>query len=205
EAAIDTGLFDTIFVTTDDERVSEYCSKFDGVITYIRPRELSSPRVKLSQVLYDGVVKLESHYEIFPDIIVLLSVHSPLRGPEHICKAVDTLILYNTDSVISVYEDYELHFTHGKNGLKALNRGMLNKIRLERESLYVDNGAIKVFWRDVIKEDELYGRNIGHIVMAFDDSLQIKKPFDLWMAEQILLRRKRQMVTEQTLVYSEEV
>jgi len=189
QAAQETGLFEAVFVTTDDTRVQDYCSQFSGVISSMRSKGLSLSRARLSHVLYDAVTRLEREFEIYPDIVVLLSVHSPLRRSEHIFKAVDTLLLFNSDNVISVYEDYELHFSHGRNGLEPVNKGMIQRLRLEREALYVDNGSIKVFWRDVISESDLYGEKVGHIVMSLEDSFNIKSPFDVWLIENILKRK----------------
>jgi CMP-N-acetylneuraminic acid synthetase len=64
---------------------------------------------------------------------------------------------------------------------------MLRRVRLEREALYVDNGAIKAVWRDVLAQDDLYGRKVSHIVMPREESLQIKTPGDL----ELVARRLR--------------
>lgn len=190
EAAQQTGAFETIFVTTDDPQVVEYCSHYSGVLPFLRSPELSLPHIRLSHILYNSVLQLEQTYNIYPDIFVLLSIHSPLRRAEHIQQAIDTLLLYNVDNVISVYEDRELHFTHGEYGLEPLNKGMLRRLRLEREALYVNNGAIYALWRDTISEDNLFGRKIGHIVMSLEESFQIKGLFDSWMIEQIINRNR---------------
>ena len=127
---------------------------------------------------------------MYGDILVLLSVHSPLRRPEHIKEAVDTLVLYgNVDNVISVYEDADLHFTHGEHGLEALNKGMLQRVRLEREALYVDNGAINAMWRDVVTPTSFFGRNIGHVLMPMAESFQIRSEFTAWLVDRILAER----------------
>jgi glycosyltransferase involved in cell wall biosynthesis/CMP-N-acetylneuraminic acid synthetase len=181
----------SVFVTTDDPGVVEYCERFEGVVAAIRPAELSAAHVTLDQVLHHAVLQLESEYDTYADILVLLSVHSPLRRSEHIRKAIDTLLLYDCDSVISVYEDYDLHFTHGADGLEPLNPGMRRRVRLEREALYVDNGAIRVSWRDALSETGSFAGSVGHIVMPVGESLQIKSPFDAWMIEQIIGRDRR--------------
>jgi CMP-N-acetylneuraminic acid synthetase len=186
EAAQQSNVFETIFVSTDDPQVVEHCASFEGVLPFLRSPELSSPRAHLSHVLYDAVHWLEGEYGVYADILVVLSLHSPLRRPEHIQQAIDTLLLYNVDNVISVYEDRELHFTHGEYGLEPLNKGMLQRLRLEREALYVNNGAIYALWRDVVAEEDLFGRKIGHVVMPLEESYQIKSAFDLWMIEQVM-------------------
>ena len=187
EAAAQAGPWSTIFVTTDDDEVVAHCRR-RGVAAGLRPPELSEPRARLSEVTFDAVTRLEREQSIYVDIVVVLSVHSPLRRPEHIRKAADTLLLYDSDSVVSVYEDYDLHFVHGRHGLEPLNRGMLQRLRLEREALYVDNGSIKALWRDVLSASDLYGRRVGHVVMPWRESLQIKNAFDSWLIEAIVKR-----------------
>ena len=187
EAARRAGPWDTVFVTTDDTEVVEHCRRL-GVAAGLRPPHLSEPRARLSEVTDEAIARLERDEATYVDIVVVLSVHSPLRRPEHIRKAVDTLLLYDTDSVVSVYEDYDLHFVHGRDGLEPLNKGMLHRLRLEREALYVDNGAIRALWRDVLSASDLYGRRVGHVVMPWRESFQIKTAFDAWLIEEIITR-----------------
>jgi CMP-N-acetylneuraminic acid synthetase len=156
----------------------------------LRAEELSQPQVGLSQLLYDAVLRLEQHYQVYPDILVILSIHSPLRSAEYIQQAVDTLVLFNVDTVISVYEDRELLFTHGEYGLEPLNKGMLQRLVLEREALFAHNGAIEAAWRDVVTPETYFGKKIGHVVMPASESYQIKSPFERWLVEQLLERRQ---------------
>ena len=179
DAALASGVFEHIFVYTDDERVVEHCLKVPGVIAQMRDSKLSNVRSTLADVMCSALQKLEDDHDIHSDIVVLLSVHSPLRQPQHIQEAIDTLVLYDVDNVISTYEDIELHFRHGKTGLEPLNPGMVAQLRFERESLFVDNGAVHAFWRELITEDNVYRGKIGHIVMPRELSHQIKEQSDI--------------------------
>jgi len=185
DTVIGSNLFEKIFVTTDDQKVVDYCSKKEEVIVALRPPELSLPNVTQSQILFDAVNRLESEFDIYADILVLLSVNDPLHRPDFIRTAIDTLLLYNTDSVISVYEDNNLHFSHGRNGLELINEGMLKQIRMEREALYMFTGAITVVWRDIITEEDIFGEKIGHVVTPRDESLPIRYLFDMWLVKQV--------------------
>lgn len=191
DAARDSGRFERIIVTTDDPEVIEYCARFPDVLAVMRPVDLALPHVHLSQILDDAVRRLEIEHKIYPDVIVLLNLHCPLRRPEHIGEAIDTLILYNPDNVISVFECDDVHFTHGEHGLQPLNTGMLQRVRLEREVLYVDNGAINAVWRDVITETSIYGQKIGHIVMPVEASYRIKSALNAWVIEHLLGQDRR--------------
>jgi CMP-N-acetylneuraminic acid synthetase len=186
DAARESGRFETIVVTTDDPKVIEYCAEFPDVLATMRPLDLSLPHVHLSQVLHDAVRRLEQEHAIYPDILVLLNLHCPLREARHIGEAIDTLVLYNADNVISVFECDDVHFTHGENGLQPLNKGMLQRVRLEREVLYVDNGAINAVWRDVISETSIYGTRIGHVLMPAEASYRVKSTLNAWIIEHLI-------------------
>jgi glycosyltransferase involved in cell wall biosynthesis len=190
KSAIESNVLDYILVTSDDQKVLDYCSNnYQGIYTNLRDMELSQSYVNLAQVSNNAVHNFEDNFNIFPDILVVLSVHSPLRNAEDIIESINTLLLYDVDSVTSVYEDYDLHLTHGKHGLKVLNNGIMNKVRLEREALYVDNGAIRTLWRDIVEKNDLFGNTLGHIVMPIERSDQISSEYKNRIIEQILLNK----------------
>jgi glycosyltransferase involved in cell wall biosynthesis/CMP-N-acetylneuraminic acid synthetase len=186
DAARNSELLDRLLVASDDPAVLEHCRAFPGVLTYQRPLDLSLSHTKLVEVMRDAVDHLESDLGVFPDILVTLNVHTPLVRSEDIDEAVDTLLLMNVDSVVGVYEDRDLHFTHGRNGMSPLNSGALNNLYLEREALYVDNGAMRVLWRDVLSGPSLFGRTFGHVIVPWERSFVARNPFTLDLIEHLL-------------------
>jgi glycosyltransferase involved in cell wall biosynthesis len=181
---------DRVLVTTDDPQVVDYVqNSYPQVEARLRPDELSKSRVSENKVLSEVVDYLEEG-GTYPDVIVSLSVHCPLRSGEHIGKALDTLLLYNVDSVVSVYEDYQLHYVHASQGMEPLNPAMHRQIRVEREALFTSNGAIRVVWRDSLEEGANVSGKVGHIVMPWWDSFEIKTPEDGWLVEEILKQRQ---------------
>lgn len=191
EAAFESESLDWVMVASDDQAVLEHCAKrFPNVLGYLRPIELSHSHVTLSDVVSDAVGHLEQDHELFPDALAVLNVHTPLRLNADIEEALNTLQLYNVDSVTSVYEDLDLHFKHGEYGLEPLNYGALEQIQLEREALYVDNHAIKVIWREVLQQNNLFGQKFGHIVMPWERSLTLYGDSNRWMIEESLNRLK---------------
>ena len=194
DAAVESGCVDSVLVTTDDPAVVEHCLKRGDVLAELRPPELSDPTAKLLDVLHHGVDHLEQERSVFADVIVLLGIHTPLRTHEHIREAVDTLLLYDHDHVISTYEDYDLHFQHGATGMEPLNPGMVNRIRYEREALYVDNGAVHALWRDLVQPDIRLSGRVGHIAMSRADSRQIKSNEDRIIINAVLTARRASTV-----------
>jgi hypothetical protein len=67
---------------------------------------------------------------------------------------------------------------------------MIQQLQLEREALYVDNMAIHALWRDVVRVDDLYGRLVGHVVMAWHDSVQARSAPELAMVELLMAQRQ---------------
>lgn len=181
---------DTILVSTDDPKVLEYCRKHPHVIAYLRPPDLSDESARWSDVLTDAVSYLERNQGIYPDILSLLSVHSPLREAAHIQEAMDSLIIADADSVVSVYENMDRQFLYGEFGLETVNQARFEHLRFEREILFTDNNAIKVIWRDSITSPDYFGQRIAHFVMPRAKSVQIRSQFDLWLVEQILTKCK---------------
>ena len=189
DAALSAGL-DSIIVTTDDPVVIDFCNEYyPEVHAILRPPDLCGDRI-WENVLVSHAVSIMETKNFYPDIVASLSIHTPLRRAEHIQKALDTLVLYNVDSVIGVYEDRNLHYTHGEYGLKPLNQAMHRRIRVEREGLFVENGAVRVFWRDTLSETDMFGKKVGHVVMSRRESYNIKHPQDAWLIEQIIQQKK---------------
>lgn len=188
--ALECNRFDMILVTTDDPAVVEYTENYGDpkVRAHLRPDELSGDWVTEESVMSEVVNFLDKD-GIRTDILVSLNVHCPLRKAEQIEKAIDTLLVYNVDSVVSVFEDYNLHYVHSSQGMEPLNPAMHRQIRVDREALYTGNGALLAAWTDSIGEADMISRKVGHIVMPWWDSLQIKSKEDAWFVELVMEKR----------------
>ena len=191
DTAVEADCFDHIFVTTDDPQVVSYCEQMEGIEARLRPSILSNVDRRLAEVVHDAVLYLED-VGVHPDIVCVLSVHCPLRTVEDIHHAIDTLKVFDSDSVVSVYEDLDLHLKYGKFGLETLNPGAWRQLRLEREALFAFNGALTVCWRDCVGEDDFHGQRVSHVTMPRDRSVQIKRESDFRMIESLLELKEKE-------------
>jgi CMP-N-acetylneuraminic acid synthetase/CTP:molybdopterin cytidylyltransferase MocA len=185
--SLGTPLLDQVVVTSDDPGILAYCQQFPRVITLERPEALAKPNVRIEPTVCHVLDELEKTRGYVPEAVMLLYVDAPLRRKEHIDKSIDTLTIFEADSVISVYEDNRLHYQHERDGLTPLFKRRL--LKLERESLYCENGAIYLSRRDKISPDKFFGPKVGHIIMPKSASLKIDSEFDLWMISKILSER----------------
>lgn len=178
--------FASVLVSTDDTDVLAHCQNRDGVQLHPRAPYLSDASASLMDVMQAAVQHLESELGIYPDIVVMLSINTPLRKLEHIQEAINTLLLYQVDEVLSTWEDVDLHYRHGAQGMQAINPGMLQGLRLEREALYACNGSIHALWRENLVNPDRTSSRVGHIIMSKTESLMAKKPDDRQLLELIL-------------------
>jgi len=189
DAALAVPTLEKVIVSTDDPAVADHCAeRFPAVAVRMRPSELSALTVTEDDILRDALSAVEEG-DFWADIVVLLGVHTPLRTPEQVQKAIDTLLLYDVDSVISVHEDQHLYYVHGKHGLEPLNPSMHRRVRIEREALFEGNGAVRALWRDALDMPPGTQPKVGHIVIPPSDGMHIKSAQDAWLAEQLVVAR----------------
>lgn len=178
--------FATVLVATDDPAVVHHCVQRGDVRAYLRDAALSDPINGIPDVIADALRYLMVHMGMDPDILVVLSAHTPLRRTEHIQEAIDTLLLYSVDQVVSTWEDRDLHYRHGAQGMQAVNAGQISDTRYEREALYACNGSIHVLWKESVSPERFLKGRIGHIVMTRTESLVAKKPEERRLLELLL-------------------
>ena len=92
----------------------------------------------------------------------------------HLQEVINTIQLYNSDSVISVYLENGVMYKMNKFGLSPINYDSQFKIRKDRDYVYIFNGALRAFKGINIINDEPFGVKIGHIEMSLKDSKLIK-------------------------------
>ncbi len=110
----------------------------------------------------------------YPDIVIYLSLHAVNRKKEHIDQAINNLLISDSHSVVSVQEEREPMFNHGKQGLNIINPGRFRNLSYDKEKLYRFNGAVIATWWDVICQGSLFGIRTSYIEMSRDDSIQVK-------------------------------
>jgi CMP-N-acetylneuraminic acid synthetase len=127
---------------------------------------------------------LNQEKKYLPDAVMILYSNTPLRRSFHIEKCIDTMIIFNVDSVIAVDEEVDHFYNHKRYGLCVINKRA--GISLERDAMYRDNGAIYLSRTSAITRKRVLGESIGHIVMLPEESIRIRNNFDFWLAEKII-------------------
>jgi CMP-N-acetylneuraminic acid synthetase len=187
QAALNSKNVNKVIITSEDEEILNYCKTLGSEIMF-RPKELGEPNTPIEPTI-DYVINKSRKEGFSPDIIIMLFVTSPLITSEHIEEAINTLLIYNADSVISVKEDNKFHYKHDQFGLKPLFDK--RKLRLERESLFEETGSLFVSKIENINKNNFLGEKISHTVLNEDEANDIHTKFDFWVVEKILEEKKR--------------
>jgi len=124
-----------------------------------------------------------------PDAVCTLYVNTPLRRGYHIDKAVNTMVIFDVDSVISVQEDLSHFYHHRKYGLEPISSSVAG-MRIERKGIYKENSVVYLTKSDVIKNKSFLGNKIGHIIMLPVESIKIASEYDRWLGEKIITERR---------------
>ena len=170
---IKSNIFHKIIIESDSNKLLDYVkNKYQNLILVKRNNENIGEFVPLSKIIYS--ILLKNDFNKLTDYFCIIQPQCPLTDYEDIIEGYNTFLLDDTDHMISVYEDTDIHFKYGINGLNPLNPNQMNSIRIEKEVLYVFNGSIHYFNIKNISINNLFNGSIGHFIMSRNKSYQIK-------------------------------
>lgn len=191
EAAIESNMFDKVFVSTDSQKYADIAIKYGADASFLRSKENSSDTAQSWDVVREVIDMMQIKGEKY-DEIMLLQATSPLRTAQDIINAIKLLHERKGNAVVSLTECD--HSPIWCNTLPADGR-MDNFDRpeykdLPRQSLpqyYRYNGAIYL-----LTNKELY--NIEHMlefgcyayIMPQERSIDIDTALDFLIAETIM-------------------
>lgn len=188
---IDAACFQSIIVTSSDQQVLDEAERFASQLPYAT----QSPKIQTYQREYiyelanhsleptlQELVRefqLDQHYEIMG----LLGIETPLIKASTLTEAVDSLLLFNSDSVISVRPDTATYFTHNGDGMKvAFERTRYTNY--ERKVLYKRISGFTVTRMEAyLRHHTLVTPRLGHLVVGPEEALTIQSDIDLVLYE----------------------
>tara|TARA_Y100000034_G_scaffold136799_1_gene215861 strand:+ start:8282 stop:9676 length:1395 start_codon:yes stop_codon:yes gene_type:complete len=177
---------DKVIVATEDNNIADVAKNF-GAEVIMRPEELAREDTKIEPTILYVLEKLREQ-NFVPNIVSILYSTSPLIRSTHINETINTLLIFDSDSVVSVKENPSLHYKHGENGLEPIFRK--RGLKSEREFLYEESGGIITTKTDVINSVSLVGEKISHIILTEDEAVDIEDKFTFWLARKIIENRK---------------
>lgn len=182
-------LIDSIIVSTDNGKIASYALQ-RKVNVIKRPKILAGDKVPMLPVLKHALKEFESNTKTFPDILIILQPTSPLRTPKDIDYTIKSLVDNSYDSAETIckareHPAYMLRFKKGL--LHQINKKDFNKRSQDLPKLYIQNGSVFAFRRDLlVKENKIQGRRHGGVVIPQERSIDIDDYHDLQIVEYII-------------------
>lgn len=192
EAAIKSGCFTEVMVSTDSEKYAEIAREYGAKVPFLRSSVMASDTASswdtVEEVL-DNYKRLNQEFDSF----CLLQPTSPLRSGEDISRAYELWKSKNAFAVVSVCEADHSLVLYGKlaenNNLSGFAECNAAKRRQDEGKFYRINGAIYIASLPEFRNDRrLYREESYGYVMPKERSVDIDTEFDFRFAEYLLQR-----------------
>lgn len=190
-AALQSGVCDTVFLSTDDEEIAEAGSRYGATVPFLRPAELAGDLTTTEATLKNALESYEAYSGKSFDCCVFITATDIFRQPTWITDAVRRL--QNDLSLESVFAGYGTH----KNYWHRNDQGAYERI-LPWMSTYSSRQIRQTIWREdtglaSASRASLWreGRRIGDKVEIISNGLtetaiDIHDEFDLFLAEKAI-------------------
>lgn len=190
EAALQSGIFDRVIVSTDSKEYGEIGMKYGAEVMY-RGDELSNDNASTFMVLENLLGRLEKR----PDYFVLLQPTSPMRDASHIREAVELFEKKQNefDFLVSVKEAEHakvlVNPIEEDGSLKHFDTDFSNYKRQSFKD-YSPNGAIFIGKPQAYLERKHFfgARTVAYMMNEFD-SVDIDNELDYELAKICMTRR----------------
>jgi N-acylneuraminate cytidylyltransferase len=195
EAALKSGCFDDVFVSTDDLEIAEISKKYGASVPFLRENN-KDDYATVSDVVINEKNRMQAKY----DIIVMLMANCPLRTDKDIRTLLSEFIAKDRTFQISCFKYGWMNpwWAHrlNKNNLPEKIFQKLDKRSQDLEDLYCPTGAIWIAKNDKLDEGgSFYGNNYSMEPLDWKKAVDIDDYEDFEFAEVVfdLLKRKNEI------------
>lgn len=193
--ALESGVIDTLLVTTDDDEIAEVARKAGAVVPFMRPTALAGDLTTTEDTLKHALITYEMMTGRMFEIAVFITATDIFRKPEWIRQAVETLQANpDLESVFSGHKTHKNFWEQQEDGSWVRLRpwmAVYGSRQVRRAIVREDTGLACAsrawLWRE--------GRRIGdrvEIIVNDDDftGIDIHHEEDLLLAEAALRIRR---------------
>lgn len=188
EAALESGIFKKIVVSTDSLVYAEIAKEYGGTVPFLRSRELAADGASPWEAVKEVLRYEKACGEIY-EVCALLQPTSPLRKAYHIQEAYKEFIEKKAYAVVSACEvehPVQWCFEVGADGNmnQFSNSVYRNSRRQDLAVYYRENGAIYLIRSDILENSgDIYMERCYSYIMKNEYSIDIDSLIDFEVAE----------------------
>jgi len=186
DAALGSGLFEEVMVSTDDKEIAEIAIKYGARVPFYRSDEASSDFATTMSVVKEVVSIYKRQFNKTFDLICCIYPTAPLIQVQHLKTGLDILLAKNFDSVFPVVAfGYPVW-----RGVEITDEGKTlmvwpeyqNSRSQDLKKIYHDAG--QWYWMNMNQIDEtIFTKNTGSIVLSENEVQDIDNLTDWKLAE----------------------
>lgn len=180
-----------IIVSTDSEEIAEIAKKYGAECPFLRPKELAQDNSRDYEFMIHAINWFEKNKNCIPDYWVHLRPTTPLRKPELVDSAIETLIINKiATSLRSAHlspESPYKWFRRDENGWfigmsNKLDNDTINNPRQQFPNVYIPDGYVDVLITSFIKNNsQIHGNKIFGFESPF--CIEVDTPDDFELLE----------------------
>jgi len=194
EAALNSGEFDKVIVSTDSEEYREIAEQY-GAEVFLRGEELSSDTASSYLVVEDVLNRVGvDSYEYF----ALLQPTSPFRSAGHIKQAIKSFDSSDANFLVSVTQSDKSSILINPiddSGKLSFFDTDFSTYRRQNKSEYAPNGAIFLArCTSYLDKKHFFGKDSLAYIMNKEDSVDIDDKLDFELAINIESRKRKQEI-----------
>ena len=194
EAALESGIFDCVHVSTDSEKYAEIGRQFGADVPFLRDAELAGDKSSTWDALRYVVQEYRKRGKEF-ELVTLLQPTSPMRNARNIKEAYEVFEQKSADAVISICElehSIQIFNKLGENG-SMYNFIDSNKVgaRQLSDTYYRLNGAIYIQKTELLmNKQNFYNEKSYAYIMDQRHSVDIDNELDFLFVETLMKDNK---------------
>lgn len=151
---------DKVVILTDSEDVRQVAENWGVSVPFIRPKELSLPKVRLNKVLQFSLQKLESQ-GYYPDLVVTLEILYPFRPVGLLDNLIEHLLDEGLDTVIAGFPEYRPCWSKNR-GDELVRMDNFEVHMMLRDPLQIGSpGTGCVTYPEIIRQGKRFGERVG--------------------------------------------
>lgn len=168
-----------IVVTSSSEKIQtlleEGIENTDKIKFIERPEELEQDHIPLAKTIEHVSKSIDEYF----DNVMTVDIEYPFLKHESIDEAIDTMMIFNADSVVSVRPDYTLFYKHNGKGMKPFS-DKEQFTKYEREAIYKASGGIMLSkLEQVIETGKSISGKVAHIIIDEKASFNLKSKINI--------------------------